>query len=354
MPPDALRRRDMLAALAGTLLLGDLAHADTALVQREHFLFGSPVRLVARAGDAHLDAALDAVMAELQRTHREWNAWKPGGELGRLNAALRAGQAAPASEALRHMVALSARLERDSFGFFNAGIGGAVGAWGFHDDVMHAGPAPQARVLRGWRDAAPSLAQLDVRGGRVASRNPALQLDFGAVAKGVAIDLALDRLRATGVNDAIVDLGGNLAAMGQTMEDGRPRPWQIGIRDPHGPGVIAMLAPRGREAVVTSGSYERFREVDGRRVTHILDPHTAAPAAAWVSVTVLHPSAAIADAAATALLVAGPARWRRVAERMGVTQVLAIDGDGRGEVSAMLAPRLQFADAATRRRMTIV
>lgn len=350
MDAASLRRRDVLGALAGTLLLGDVARADAALGQREHVLFGSPVRLIARGGDA----TLDAVMAELALTHREWNAWKPGGELGRLNAALRAGQAAPASAALRQMIALSTRLERDSFGFFNAGIGAAVGGWGFHDDVMRPGAAPGEAALRRWRAAAPSLAQLETRGVLVASRNPALQLDFGAVAKGVAIDRALDRLQAAGVDDAVVDLGGNLAAMGHAVEDGRPRPWQIGIRDPHGPGLVAMLTPQGREAVVTSGSYERFRVLDGRRFTHILDPHTAAPAGAWVSVTVLHPSAAVADAAATALLVAGPARWRRVAERLGVTQVLAIDASRRGELSAVLAPRLQFADAATRRRMTIV
>lgn len=343
-------RRDLLGAIAGTLLLGDVARADAALAQREHFLFGSPVRLIARGGET----ALDAVMAELALTHREWNAWKPGGELGRLNAALRAGRDAPASAALRQMIALSTRLEQDSFGFFNAGIGAAVGGWGFHDDVMRPGAAPREAELRRWRAASPSLAQLELRGGRVASRNPALQLDFGAVAKGVAIDRALDRLQAAGVHDAIVDLGGNLAAMGHTVEAGRPRPWQVGIRDPHGPGLLATLAPQGREAVVTSGTYERHREADGRRVTHILDPHTAAPAASWVSVTVLHRSAAIADAAATALLVAGPGRWRRVAGRLGVTQVLAIDGHGRGEVTGALAPRLQFVDAATRRGMTIV
>jgi FAD:protein FMN transferase len=346
MGPASITRRELLAALGGALLLGDAAGAAEGLARRDHFLFGSPVRLIARAGDA----PLAAVLADLQRLHVQWNAWKPGGELGRLNAALREGRAAPASAALRAMIGLSARLERDSFGFFNAGIGGAVGAWGFHDDVMRAGPAPDARALRAWRDAAPSLAQLELRGGEVASRNPRLQLDFGAIAKGVAIDRALDRLHAAGVADALVDLGGNLAAIGGAMS----RPWQVGIRDPHGPGVIASLATIGREAVVTSGSYERFREVDGQRVTHILDPHTAAPARQWVSVTVLHRSAAVADAAATALLVAGAARWQRVAERLGVTQVLAIDREGRGEVSAVLAPRLHFADAAARRGITIV
>ena len=78
-------------------------------------------------------------------------------------------------------------------------------------------------------------------------------------------------------------------------------------RDPHGPGLAAMLSVQGREAVVTSGRYERWRLADGVRRTHIIDPATGLPAAGLDSVTVLHRDAALADAAATALLVAGPA-----------------------------------------------
>jgi thiamine biosynthesis lipoprotein len=214
---------------------------------------------------------------------------------------------------------------------------------------MRSGTRPDAATLAAWRGATPSLAQIEIHGSELMSSNPRLQLDFGAYAKGVAIDRTLEGLRARGVGDALVNLGGNLAAMGQ---GGPGRGWQIGIRDPFGDGLVASVATQGREAVVTSGSYERFRLLDGQRCTHILDPFTAAPADDLVSVTVLHPSAALADAAATALLVAGPQRWRRVAQRMGVTQVLAIGRDGRGEASAALAPRLRFAGRDWRARIT--
>jgi FAD:protein FMN transferase len=106
--------------------------------------------------------------------------------------------------------------------------------------------------------------------------------------------------------------------------------------------------------VVTSGSYERFRLVDGQRATHILDPFTARPAPELVSVTVVHPSAGVADAAATALLVAGPARWPRVAERMGVTQVLLIDRHGRAAATAPLAARLRLVGTAWPQRLRVV
>jgi thiamine biosynthesis lipoprotein len=179
----------------------------------------------------------------------------------------------------------------------------------------------------------------------VASRNPHLQLDFGGVAKGAAIDAALDRLQALGVNDALLNLGGNLAAMGRGAAAGR-QPWTIGIRDPAGPGLLATLQTQGREAVVTSGSYERYRMLDGERCTHILDPQLGAPAADIVSVTVVHRSATLADAAATALLVAGPARWRMVAARMGVDGVVLVDRHRRVSVTPKLAPRVQFTHSS--------
>ena len=347
----AVTRRSTLAALTGAVLLPlPAAVRGEPPLHERHFLFGSPVDVIVRAAQGRSAAGpVAGVLAGLQRIHTRWNAWKPG-DVSTLNQAFRTGRSVRSTPELVALIRSAAWLERASFGLFNAGIGGAVRAWGFHDDVMRPGARPGAATLSAWRAAAPRLAQIEIRGLELRCSNPRLQLDFGAYAKGVAIDRALDRLQAQGLHDALLNLGGNLAAMG----DAGGRPWQVGIRDPLGDGLIASLATRGREAVVTSGSYERYRVLDGERCTHILDPGTAAPAPGLVSVMVLHASAGLADAAATALLVAGPQRWRRVAERLGVTQVLVIDRDGRGQATAPLAPRLQFAQAEGRRRIVVV
>ncbi len=341
-------RRDWLA-LAGSALLAPLALADGAapLGRVRRRLFGSPVELLS-AAPAH--GALRTVGAGLQQIDARWNAWKPG-ELGQLNRQLRTGRTATPSPELAAMIRSAAVLERLSAGLFNPAIGGLVGAWGFHDDELRPGHRPAPAALASWTDAAPSLAQLEWRGPQLRCHNPRLQLDFGAYAKGVAADWALDRLRALGVADAVVNLGGNLAAMGQAPG----RPWRVGIRDPDSdnvaPGWMASLETRGREAVVTSGTYERWRELDGERAAHILDPHSGHPAQALVSVTVVHPSAALADAAATALLVAGPQRWAAVAERLGVDQVLVIDPQRRALATDRLMARLLPATAEWQRRL---
>lgn len=333
--PDGLDRRRWLLGAAGLVVgLAGAPAASAAVpagIRRQ--LFGSPVDLLL---PGPLPAgAEDAVWQGLTRIHHDWHAWKPG-TLQRLNHALRAGRTVAVAPALRQLIRRATALERASDGLFNPAIGGLVAAWGFHDDQLLPGMRPDAALLAPWRDARPSLGDLVWDGSLLRSTNPWLQLDFGAYAKGVAIDHALDELQRRGVRDALLNLGGNLAAMGTA--DGRP--WRIGIRDPHGRGLVATLQTAGREAVVTSGSYERFRVLDGRPATHILAPQAGAPAQALVSVTVAHPSAGLADAAATALLVAGPGRWPAVARRMGVDQVLLIDAQGRRVATPAMQARL--------------
>jgi FAD:protein FMN transferase len=325
----AIDRRAWLGWAAGLVVL-----PGRAMMRDERVLFGSPIELLL-PGDAPRDAS-DEVLAGLAAMNVRWNAWKPG-DLDDLNAALRNGRPHTVTPALRAMIESATVLEAASQGHFNPAIGAWVGGWGFHADVLRPGAGPDAASIARWRAQRPSLQQLRLRGNVVGSANRHVQLDFGAYAKGVALDWALDRLARHGVRDALLNLGGNLAAMGQV--DGRA--WQVGIRDPHGPGLAATIAVQGREAVVTSGSYERWRLVDGVRRTHILDPATGLPAAGLDSVTVVHRDAALADAAATALFVAGPQRWAAVATRMGIDRALVIDGAGRLFCTPSLARQRQ-------------
>lgn len=322
-----LDRRTWLGWAAGLVVL-----PGRAMVRDERVLFGSPIELLLPA-EAPREAR-DEVLAGLAAMNARWNAWKPG-DLDDLNAALRNGRPHVTPPALRQLIEGAAALELASHGHFNPAIGACVGGWGFHDDVLRPGAAPDAAMIARWRAQRPSLQQLRVNGNRVSTSNRAVQLDFGAYAKGIALDWALDRLAREGVRDALLNLGGNLAAMGNV--DGRA--WQIGIRDPHRPGLAATLALQGREAVVTSGRYERWRLADGVRRTHIIDPASGVPATGLDSVTVVHRDAAVADAAATALLVAGPQRWAGVAQRMGIDQALAINQDGHQVCTSLFATR---------------
>jgi thiamine biosynthesis lipoprotein len=278
------------------------------------------------------------VFAGLAAIDARFNAWKPG-ELTELNAALQRGRTVAVSPVLRELLVGAAKMERASLGHFNAALGALVAAWGFHADRLPGGAPPAAALRRRLLTSKPSLLAMQWRGERVFSLNPAVQVDLGGYAKGAAIEWAFARLLSHGVRDALLDLNGNLAAMGQL----HGRPWRVGIRDPLGPGLAGTVLTRGHEAVITSGHYERYREWRGERFGHVLQPAAGAPAAELVSVTVVHADAAVADAAATALLAAGAASWPDVARAMGLAQVLVIDRDGRSSATPAMRARLAIA-----------
>ena len=130
-------------------------------------------------------------------------------------------------------------------------------------------------------------------------------LDLGAIAKGWAVDRAIAKLEAAGIRNAIIDAGGDLRVIG-----GRPGKgsWRIGVQHPREPGRLLMTFDLSDTAISTSGDYERFFMEGGVRYHHILDPVTGMPARGCQSVTVLAPTAAEADACATAAFVLGPER----------------------------------------------
>ena len=147
------------------------------------------------------------------------------------------------------------------------------------------------------------IENIDAQDGFAELKNGA-QLDFGGIAKGYAAERCSSILQASGVEAALLALGGNVQTVG-SKPDGTP--WAIGIADPAQPEQsLATLRFTGSLALVTSGGYQRYFEKDGVRYHHILDPKTGMPAQSGLaSVTVLAQSGTLADALSTALFVMG-------------------------------------------------
>ena len=148
----------------------------------------------------------------------------------------------------------------------------------------------------------------------------------------------LKRLRDMGVRNAIVNAGGDLRAIGRRGN----RPWRVGIRHPQGSGVLASVEIESDESVFTSGNYERYRIHEGVRYSHIIDPRTGMPVNHIASATVIHHNGAVADAAATALTIAGPMDWPRIAKQMGIKYVMLVDEKGTVYMNPAMAKRVRF------------
>jgi thiamine biosynthesis lipoprotein len=275
-----------------------------------------------------VDPALaEEVSGELEQLfhgwHRDWHAWEPG-LLTQLNAALANGQTFEVDPDILPLIVEANRLSTLSMGLFNPVIGRLLALWGFQGTPLPEGSLPAPGAITAWLAQAPGVDDITVDGNEIASRNPQAAYDLGGFAKGYAIDRCIEHLRRRGIENAIVNTGGDLRAIG-TRSDRR---WRIGIRHPRKDVLIASIDTDGDDSVFTSGDYERLFSVGDVRYHHILDPRTGYPATGSSAVTVVHDNAAIADAAATALFVAGPDEWQDIARRMEIERVMLVDRNG--------------------------
>jgi len=330
-----------LLGLAGLLLV---ACGKAPLHQQESFVFGTRVEiLIAGLEEAQARPAAAAVLREFDRLHRTYHAWQPS-ELSDLNAAIAAGNPHTVSPELASFIADAQRRSVLGEGRFDPGIGALIRVWGFQSDEFKP-VLPDPSALAAWRAARPGIADLRLDGAQVSSRNPKVSLDFGGYLKGVALDRAADILRAQGVRHALINIGGNVMALG--TKNGEP--WKVGIQHPRRPGPLATVELHDGEAIGTSGDYQRYFELDGKRYCHLLDPSSGEPVMHTQALTVLvspRPAAGtLSDVASKPLFIAGP-EWPQVARALEVDQVLRIDSAGRVQVTGKLKARLEFVGEA--------
>ena len=283
------------------------------------------------------DAALATISEDLTFMHEVWHPWKEG-PMGRTNQLLETTAEFSANPSVMPLLEKSLPLSTQSQGLFNPAIGKLVKLWGFHEDDIFDGPPPDAEQIAQLLKQNPQLTDIEINNIRMRSRNPAVKLDMGAIAKGLAVDRVISYLKSIDIHNAIVNAGGDLKAIGSHGE----RAWHVGIRHPREETIIASLDVRDNESVFTSGDYERYFEHEGKRYHHILDPRSGYPADSTTSVTVLHPDAATADAAATALFIAGPQQWHAIAKRMGIKHVMLIVKQGTVYLSPAMEKRIRF------------
>lgn len=334
-PPPATLALALVVALSG-LLAG--CEAPAQLREARIQVFGTWVDLALwDVDDATAARAIRVIQGDLGDLHTRWHAWRPG-ELARINTAIAAGKEVEIDPSMQPVLQRARDLSLRSGDLFNPAIGRLVDLWGFHADAPARREPPPPAAVDALVAARPSMADLRFEGTRLRSVNPSVQLDLGAFAKGYGVDIAIGRLHDLGIRDAMVNAGGDLRVLGR--HGGRP--WRVGIRDPQG-GLLAAVEVADGESVFTSGTYERQFEYAGIRYHHIIDPRTGWPARGLSSVTVIGRDGAQADAAATALLVAGP-DWPHTASALGVMEVLAVDEQGHLQATPAMARRLEFLD----------
>jgi len=288
--------------------------------------------------DRRAEQAVDELRVLLTELGRDWYGFGDG-ELGRVNAALAGGGTAETTPDLSALIARSLALRALSDGLFDPAVGNLVKLWGFADFDAPARTRvpPSEAAIEAWRR---NRARLHISvSGQTINATDSVTLDLGGIAKGTVLARATALLERLGIHDAMIDAGGDIRVMGTHAG----RPWRVGIRDPRADGIVATISLAPGESIVTSGNYERYFNHDGHRYQHVLNPLTGRPVESTAGVTVIHTDPELADAAATALMVAGPDRFSEIAGRMGITAAVLIDTRGGMYMTPAMARRMDFA-----------
>ncbi|MBN1282218.1 MAG: FAD:protein FMN transferase [Proteobacteria bacterium] len=295
---------------------------------------GIPFKVVAYGRSAvEFDADMAAVKRRVEDLEQRFNRFKEGSELAAVNG-LDPGSSLEISSDMQRIIALSREWHGASLGAFDPTVTPLIELW---RESGREGRLPDASRIA----AARSMVGFDkvrVRGGKVRFARDGMSLDFGAIAKGLIADEVANLLMRRGVARGVIDAGGNGLAFGAGS-------FRFGIQDPMKErGMLMGAVDVTMGGVVTSGSYERFVKIGGRRYSHIIDPRDGMPVEnGMIAATVVGGTGAGADSLATALMVLGKDEGRRVVKSLEGYDAMLVEGGPLGPVvwvSANLASRL--------------
>ncbi len=332
--PIPLSRRARLALPATILLLAILSaqrycgETPRSLVTFEGSAMGTTwaVKIAADLDPDSERVAEREISTRLDRVDQLMSTWKPDSELSRFNRHS-AGSAFPVSPETLSVFEIAREVSELSGGAFDVTVGPIVGAWGFGAGARSDTPV-SARELAALRSIVGfEKVSIDSAASTLTKSNDGVVCDLSAVAKGFAVDEIARALERLGHENFLIEVGGELRASG-THRDGAP--WRIAIEAPDSTSrSVHRIIDLRDLSMATSGDYRNYYELEGRRISHTIDPRTASPIRhGLASVTVLHREAARADALATALNVLGPGEGYALAAERGIAAYFIERGEG--------------------------
>ncbi len=267
-------------------------------------------------------------------------------ELRLLNTAISNGESITVSDEMIDLINTSKRLSKLSGGLFNPAAGELTALWEFHcetnsctespfpEEVSKLVAAKEQEVIA----SNPTMSDIKINGNTVSTTNKSIKLEFGDIIRGYALDKSIQHLRALNINNAMVEIGEDVRIIGHKNE----RPWWVGIQDARGEHLLGTIELKQDSAIITSHALAKSIDKQGSIYRHVVNPETGMPVKSISTVTVLHENGAMADVAATALLVAGIEGWYKVADALNVTAILMYTNDGTLYLSPAMADKIHW------------
>ena len=275
-----------------------------------------------------LEVARDSIVVRLERVNASMSTWDPESEISRFNRT-RSVDPFDVSADFVDVVRRAETVSMATGGAFDVTVAPLVALWGFGSDGKPGQPADPAALPAVLAHVGHAKVQVGEDGRSLRKTDPEVSIDLSAIAKGYGVDRAAEALSSIGLTAYAIEVGGEVRARGRKPDNS---PWLVGIEAPD-PATRTILRsiPLLDAAVATSGDYRNFYESEGSRYAHIVDPRTGAPIP-WqgFSVTVIHPSATMADAWATGLSVIGPIEGIALADREGIAVLFVLPDSAGG------------------------
>jgi thiamine biosynthesis lipoprotein len=294
-------------------------HIETA--RQTQIVLGTVVDIQVRDGDpSKAESAIRKAFEEIRRIDALFTTYGEGSPVWKINHSM--DPTIEVDPEIYQLILLCDSLWRSSGGNFDASLQALIHAWGFDGGKPHLPSDGEIREALG-RSGFGNIELLD---GRRIHRKVNVGFDFGAIAKGYAVDKAVETLKGSGIGNALVNAGGEIKGIGND--------WVIGIQHPRRSGEIIGRLKLNGMAVATSGDYQQYFEKNAVRYHHVLNPFNGYPARGIQSVTVIHQKDAFADGLATAVFVMGKDQGMKLVEGLKHTEAMIIDGKGETIVSS--------------------
>ncbi len=278
-----IRWRHLLLLILAAVAL----NASTMRVEKSYQAMGTTYTIAAYGENAiNLEAILDMAFEEVHRVDELLSNYKPSSELSQINR-LAATEPQRVTPEMFSLLERCLEYSRQSEGTFDITVGPLMRVWGFYKGK---GKLPTKREIREALDkmGAENIV-LDPDRRTVAFRKAGTELDAGGVGKGYAVDRLAEKMRAYNVKSALISAStSSIYAIG--TPPGEPRGWKVSIKDPRSPEKTIETLYLKDQSMSTSGSYEKFFQVDGVTYSHIMDPRTGMPARGTLAVSIISPS----------------------------------------------------------------
>jgi thiamine biosynthesis lipoprotein len=279
---------------------------------------GAPCQ-IALHGSAHADRIARAAIDETLRLEARYSRYRDDSVAAAINRSAGDPEGVVVDDETASLLDYADTAYRESGGLFDVTSGVLRRAWDFRTGRLPTEATIEPLLERvGWH-------RVDWDGRRLVLPLAGMEIDFGGYVKEYAADRVAALCRELGARHGLVDLGGDIALIGP-QADGSP--WRVGIRHPRLPGVALAWIPLREGAIATSGDYERFMVVDGRRYAHILDPRTGWPVEGLVTASVVAPHCIVAGTSTTIAMLQPGDRGRAWLAELGLPH-LCVDGGHR-------------------------